>query len=47
MRGALVLLSLLALAACGADGEPEPVGARPGGGVTVSGTASVGVRSGF
>ena len=42
---ALAILTLLALAACGADGEPEPVGGD-GSGIVVSGTASIGVRSG-
>ncbi len=36
---ALILVSLLALAACGADGEPEPV--EPG--ITISGQARIGV----
>ena len=36
----LVLIATLALAACGADGEPEPV---PGG-ITVSGEAKIGVK---
>ncbi|SMX24900.1 hypothetical protein [Boseongicola aestuarii] len=37
---ALLALAFLALAACGADGAPEPV---PGG-ITVSGEARIGVR---
>ena len=39
MRPFLALL-FLALAACGADGEPDPV---PGG-ITISGEAKIGVR---
>lgn len=35
----LLVLALVALAACGVDGEPEPV---PGG-ITVSGEARIGV----
>ena len=37
---AFLVLAVLALAAGGADGDPEPV---PGG-ITVSGEASIGVR---
>ncbi len=36
---ALILLSLLALVACGADGAPEPV--EPG--ITVTGQVKIGV----
>lgn len=41
---ALVLLAALALAACGADGPPEPVGEE---GIGISGTATVGVKASF
>lgn len=40
----LVLLGLLALAACGADGEPETPGIKPG--LTVSGSVEVGITGG-
>ena len=36
----LVIIGALILAACGADGEPEPV---PGG-ITVTGEAKIGVK---
>ena len=36
----LAIMALLALAACGADGAPEPVS---GSGVTLSGEAKIGV----
>ena len=39
MKKFLVLLIFAALAACGADGEPEPV--EPG--ISVSGQAKIGV----
>ena len=35
----LLILAFVALAACGADGEPEPVQ----GGITISGEARIGV----
>lgn len=37
----LAFLSLVVLAACGADGEPQTPGAKPG--VGVSGTVEVGI----
>lgn len=37
----LAILTVLALAACGADGEPERPAAKPG--VSITGTASVGI----
>jgi predicted small lipoprotein YifL len=41
----LALLSLFLLAACGADGPPEPPTAKaPTSGVTISGDARVGVE---
>ncbi|SMX31975.1 argininosuccinate lyase [Maliponia aquimaris] len=42
---ALSILALLALAACGADGEPEKPAAKSGPGVTVSvtGKAEIGI----
>lgn len=43
----LAVLALLALAACGADGEPErpdPPQRGPGIGVSLSGTAGMGIR---
>ena len=43
-RVAITLLSMLALAACGADGAPEPVGPATSG-VTIGGSASIGVRA--
>ncbi len=47
----LIRLSLLAgLAACGAAGPPErpgPPAERPEGGISVSGTASIGVEGNF
>ncbi|MCO6385044.1 MAG: argininosuccinate lyase [Vannielia sp.] len=43
MRAAFALAALLALSACGVDGEPEPPVAP---GVHVSGTVKVGVRGG-
>ena len=47
MRFVLLSLSLLALAACGADGAPEPPAAKaaqtPSSGVKISGDARVGV----
>ena len=40
----LTAIGLLALlAACGADGPPKPPAAKPQSGVTISGTARVGV----
>ncbi|MGP6087764.1 hypothetical protein [Antarctobacter jejuensis] len=39
---AVAILALLALAACGADGEPERPPAKTG--FTVTGTAEVGVQ---
>lgn len=39
---AVAILALLALAACGADGEPERPPAKTG--VAVTGTAAAGVR---
>lgn len=40
----IVILSILALAACGVDGAPErPERAAPSPGLAISGTASVGV----
>ncbi|EKE44115.1 hypothetical protein OCGS_1631 [Oceaniovalibus guishaninsula JLT2003] len=47
MRGAALLAALL-LAACGADGppEPRPDAIRPAG-IEVSGTASIGVSGTF
>ncbi len=38
---ALSIVALLALAACGADGEPETPKATPG--VSITGTAEVGI----
>lgn len=44
----LALLSLLALAACGADGLPTPPAATtPASNVTVSGEARVGATASF
>ena len=46
MRVLALMVGLLALAACGADGEPETPDARssgPGVSVTVAGTAEIGV----
>ena len=42
----LAILSVLALAGCGADGEPERPGRAsvPDAGVTITGTAEIGVR---
>jgi hypothetical protein len=40
----IAFLALLLLAACGADGEPEPVGDT---GVAVSGEARIGVTGGL
>ncbi len=42
MRAVAIILALLALTACGADGEPERPPAKTG--VTVTGTADIGVR---
>lgn len=44
MKRALILIALLGLAACGADGEPtapEPKTSKTG--VTVSGEATIGI----
>lgn len=46
IRAAIPLLALL-LAACGADGEPQPVRGGAGSGVTISGTATIGVGGRF
>lgn len=35
--------ALLALAGCGADGAPEPPASKPATGITISGTAEIGV----
>ena len=40
---AFILAFALALAACGADGNPEPVPGERRSGVSVSGTATIGV----
>jgi predicted small lipoprotein YifL len=42
----LAILSMLALAGCGADGEPERPdrASGPGAAVTITGTAEIGVR---
>jgi len=40
----ILALAFLVLAACGVDGEPEPVSGAVPGGVTVSGEARIGVR---
>ena len=42
MKGIALALGLLALAACGADGPPE----RPAPGITLSGTAEIGIQGG-
>lgn len=39
----IALLSLVFLAACGADGPPEPPAAKPASGITVSGDARMGI----
>ena len=44
MSRALALAALVALAACGADGAPEPVGTP---GLSVSATAKIGVEGTF
>lgn len=38
---------IIALSGCGVDGPPEPVKTPAKGGLTVSGTASVGVTGSF
>ncbi|MYM57236.1 argininosuccinate lyase [Thalassovita mangrovi] len=44
MKRALILIALLGLAACGADGEPTaPAPKAPKTGVTVSGEATIGI----
>ena len=43
MKQMLVILSLAALAACGADGEPEPPVKTGQTGLSVHGTVSVGI----
>jgi hypothetical protein len=45
MKRALVL-AFLALAACGADGEPEPPAGAPPAGLTVTGSVEVGITGG-
>jgi hypothetical protein len=42
---ALAPILLLALAACGADGEPETPAPRASGGVVITGTAELGVSN--
>ncbi len=41
------MIALLALAACGADGAPQEQGPATEPGVTVSGTATIGVSGRF
>ena len=43
---AITMAALLALAGCGADGEPEPPAPKPEPGLTISGTAEIGVSGG-
>ena len=43
---AITMAALLALAGCGADGEPEPPAPKPAPGLTISGTAEIGVSGG-
>ena len=44
----LAILSILALTACGVDGEPErPTQAAPPPGLSISGTAEIGVSGSF
>ncbi len=44
MRKGLAALILLTLAACGADGAPEPVPTeQPRTGISIGGTASIGI----
>lgn len=40
-------MALLALTACGADGAPEQKSPAPAPGLTVSGTATIGVSGSF
>ncbi|MDA8585116.1 hypothetical protein N9L47_02490 [Rhodobacteraceae bacterium] len=44
---ALIVLTFFALAACGADGAPEPKGDAGTSGITVTGSASIGVSGSF
>lgn len=37
------ILALLALAACGAEGAPQAPAAQPSNGISITGTASMGV----
>lgn len=39
----LAVLALLTLAACGAEGAPQPPASKPAAGVTVSGEVAAGV----
>lgn len=41
------ILSILALTACGVDGEPEPPQAALAPGLSISGTAEIGVSGSF
>jgi predicted small lipoprotein YifL len=46
MKRFLTLAALVLLAACGADGEPQPPAASPNAaGVTISGDAQIGIVS--
>jgi predicted small lipoprotein YifL len=45
-RTLAALIVLVTLAACGADGEPERPEPRPAQGVTITGTAEVGLTGG-
>jgi predicted small lipoprotein YifL len=45
-RTLAALLALAALTACGVDGEPERPEPRPAQGVTITGTAEMGIAGG-
>lgn len=45
MRTGLILSVVALLAGCGADGDPVPPKADPQPGITMSGSASIGVAS--
>lgn len=48
MRAVALLLALLALTSCGADGPPTaPNGTRPNAAITLSGSAEYGISGNF